>query len=370
MTVSDSKLATSPDAVASAVPREDTARRFAFLSFRPFANDFRRYLLEALSGSGYACAHVLLKRNAIEIRTGREFDVVTPVADLREATRHLREFLHNGPGGGRGVIVNSAGNSAPDVILRLWAGLREHLWIYDVFDELRYDARGAKRFQWWLTDRAYVSIASGCCLLSAELKQRYASAFHLNNASHLRSTKRRSVFDGRMVVTASFDRRTDFELLDAIAQAAPDVTIDLYGAVYDNEPGILSAMGHLTATHPNVRYHGRFDMNRIGDILDDYVVGLIPYRTAFGMTRFINPDKLFHYLCAGLEIIASPIPAIRSFRPYLYEAADAQAVVWALDRIRSGERRNPGDLYESHNWHVRSQEFLRMVEHLATDSAR
>jgi hypothetical protein len=372
MTASDSMLAISPVAAAAptALTRDGSARKFAFLSFRPFANDFRRYLLGALSEAGHTCAHVLLNRKAMEIRTGRAFDVVTPVADLGELTRRLADFLSSDPGGNAGVIVNSAGNSAPDVILRLWARLRGHLWIYDVFDELRYDARGAKRLQWWLTDRAYVSTASGCCLLSAELKERYTSAFHLNNASHLTPIRRRDDFDGRIVVTASFDDRTDFVLLDAIAQAAPEMTIDLYGAVYDNEPGILSALDRLTAMHSNVRYYGRFDMDRIGEILSDYAVGLVPYRTAFGMTRFINPDKLFHYLCAGLEIIASPIPAVRCFRPYLYEAADAPAVVSALHRIRNGERRNPGDLYESLNWRVRSQEFLRMVEQLATPGRR
>jgi len=365
-------FAVSPNAAAEAAPFAcpGSAPKFVFLSFRSYANDFRRYLIEALSELGYACAHVLLRRNGMEIRTGAAFDIVTPVAGLGELTRRLADFLSSDSGGACGVIVNSAGNSAPDVILRLWAKLREHLWIYDVFDDLRYDAHGVKRLQWRLTDRAYCAIASGCCLLSAELKQRYPAAFHLNNASHLIPTNRRHAFDGRIVVTASFDCRTDFALLDAIAQAAPEIVVDLHGGVYDNEPGIVSELDRLTATHRNIRYHGRFDMNRIGDILADYTVGLVPYRTVFGMTRFINPDKLFHYLCAGLEIIASPIPAVQCFRPYLYEAADAPAVVSALSRIRSGERRNPGDLYELLNWRIRTQEFLRMVERFSTASGR
>lgn len=371
VTVSDLTAAISPSAAAAPAgfAHERPARKFAFLSFRPFANDFRRYLIGALSGAGCACAHVLLTRKAMEIRTGPNFEQATPVADLGELTRRLREFLGDSAGG-RGVIVNSAGNSAPDVILRLWGGLRDQLWIYDVFDELRYDARGLKRLQWWLTDRAYFSTASACCLLSAELKPRYVSGFHLNNASHLMPSKPPRAFDDRIVVTASFDRRTDFALLDAVAEAAPDVTIDLHGAVYDNEQSTVSAMDRLTATHGNVRYHGRFDMDRIGDILGDYSVGLVPYRIASEMTRFINPDKLFHYLCAGLEIIASPIPAMKSFRPYIYEAADAPAFLSALHRIRTGERRNPGDLSKSLNWHVRSQEFLGMVERVAVAGGR
>jgi glycosyltransferase involved in cell wall biosynthesis len=341
------------------------ARRFAFLSFRPFASDFRRYLIAGLQEAGYPCAHILLKRSAMEIRTGPLCEVVSPVARLGELTRHIDTFLASGRGVGSGVIVNSAGNSAPDVILRLWAGLHRHLWIYDVFDELRYDARGIKRLQWWVTDRAYRSTAVGCCLLSPDLVDRYASAFHLDNASHLGPSKRRHSFDGRAVVTASFDRRTDFALLDAIARAMPDLTIDLYGAIYDNEPDTVAEMGRLVAAHRNIRYHGRFEMQRIGDLLADYAVGLVPYRADFSMTRFINPDKLFHYLCAGLEVVASPIPAIRRFAPYLYEAADAPAVIDALRRIRDGERRNPCNLHKSFNWRHRAEELLDFVERVA-----
>jgi hypothetical protein len=362
-------LATRPENETVLLPplnRHDPARRFAFLSFRPFANDFRRYLIEALQAAGYPCAHVLLTRKHMEFRTGRGFATVAPVASLGDLMRRITEFV----GSGTGVIVNSVGNSAPDVILRLWAGLRDRIWIYDVFDELRYDARGAKRLKWLLTDCAYRMTASGCCLLSADLKARYPSAFHLDNASHVMPQKRLRAFDGRVVVTASFDRRTDFALLEAIARALPDVAIDLHGKVYDDDPATVAEIDRLVATRANLRYHGPFDMDRIGDLLAGYTVGLVPYRTGFAMTRFINPDKLFHYLCAGLEVIASPIPAIRRFAPYVHEAPNADVAMQALWRIRDGERRNPGDLHETFNWSIRAREFSGFVEGLAAGGGR
>jgi hypothetical protein len=355
----------------AAMPRgqSDSTQKFAFLSFRPFANDFRRYLIEALRDSGHPCAHVLLKRDAMEIRTGRGLDIAEPVATIAEMTRRVAGFLEGAPDAGRGVVINSAGNSAPDVVLRLWGALRRHLWIYDVFDALRYDARGAKWLQWWLTDRVYRTMASGCCLLSGDLEERYRTGFHLDNASHLSPHHRSRGFDGRIVVTASFDRRTDFALLAAAAQAIPEVTIDLHGGVYDNEPSIVAEIDRLVAAHRNIRYHGRFDMDRIGDLLADYAVGLVPYRADFRMTRFINPDKLYHYLCAGLEVIASPIPAIRHFRPFLYQAADGPGVAAALQSIRAGGLRNPGTLHQSLNWRVRSQELVLFADRLAAADA-
>jgi hypothetical protein len=367
-------LATMPEAgmvSVSPLVRDAPSRKFVFLSFRPFANDFRRYLMQALQEAGHPCAHVLLKRQGMEIRTGHAFETIMPVASLTELSLNIAMFFGSDRDSGRGVIVNSAGNSAPDVILRLWSGLREHIWIYDVFDQLRYDAHGMRRFKWWLTDRAYRMTASGCCLLSSDLKAQYKTAFHLDNASHIVPPSQRRVFDGRVVVTASFDRRTDFALLDALARAMPDITIDLHGAVYDNEPETVTEIDRLIATRRNVRYHGRFDMDRIGELLVDYAVGLVPYRTDFAMTRFINPDKMFHYLCAGLEVIASPIPATRRFAPYIHEASNAEAAATALRDIRDGgARRNPGDFHDSFNWHVRAREFSAFAEGLASGDER
>jgi hypothetical protein len=328
-------------------------RKFVFLSFRPFANDFRRYLIQELQAAGSPCAHVLLKRGGMEIRSGDIFETVTPVPTMAVLARRITAFC----GPDRGVIVNSAGNSAPDIILRLWTALRDQLWIYDVFDELRYDAHGAKRLKWWLTDRAYRMTASGCCLLSPDLASRYGSSFHLDNASHLMPKERAPIGDERLVVTASFDRRTDFDLLDSIAGAMPDITIDLHGSVYDNDATTVDRIDRLVGAHGSVRYHGRFEMDRIGDILGGYAIGLLPYRAESPMTRFINPDKLFHYLCAGLEVIATPIPAVRRFASYIHAAADANAVSSALRRIRHGERRNPGNLHEIFNWPVRARQF-------------
>ena len=57
------------------------------------------------------------------------------------------------------------------------------------------------------------------------MRPRYPNSFHLDNASHLVPVDRRKVFDNRVVTTASFDRRTDFELLRLFAEAAPEVPV-------------------------------------------------------------------------------------------------------------------------------------------------
>lgn len=331
---------------------------FAFLSFRPFAADFRRYLMQALQSLGHPCVHVYLQRGGIEVCSGAGLDIVTSLGSLADLADYLRRFF----GVSRGIVMNSAGNSAPDVVLGLWMKLRNSAWIYDVYDWMLYDATGVTRLQWWVTDRVYRSIASSCCLLSKDLQARYPNSFHLDNASHLMPVDRPQAFDNRIVTTASFDRRTDFELLRLFAEAAPDITLDLYGSIYDGDPATTEAINRLTTDRRNVLYHGRFEFDELQDILTNYSIGLVPYRTPDIMTRYINPDKLFHYLCAGVEVVTTPIPAAARLRAYVHQAADASAVVAAIRRITaSGERLNPYNLHERFNWKIRAQEFCSFV---------
>ena len=331
--------------------------RFAFLSFRRFPTDFRRYLMAALQSSGHDCVHIFLGRRAMELHSGENFGRRTPLASLAEAAACLRRFF----AGRRGIVVNCAGNSAPDVVLRLWAMLRHHVWIYDVYDWLLYDSTGLKRLQWWLTVQAYASIASRCCVMSSDLSRSYRRGFHLDNASHLAPSSRARNFD-KLVVTAYYDRRTDFDLIDQFAQAIPEITIDMYGAIYKEDPVAVKGIDDVTGRRRNVRYHGPFEFDQLQDILDQYSVGLLPYRSAGVMTRFVNPDKLFHYLCAGLEVITTPLPAVRRLERYVHIATDAEQAAVALDRIQAqGERRNPGTLHQSFNWHRRARELCEAV---------
>ena len=335
---------------------------FAFLSFRPFAVDFRRYLMQALQSLGYPCVHVFLGRGAMEARNVEDPDIAISLESLAETATYLRRFF----GAGQGVIVNSAGNSAPDVVLRLWTKLRNYVWVYDVYDWMLYDATGLKRLQWWLTDRIYRSIASCCCVLSKDLRASYPRSFHLDNASHLVPGKYPQSFDKRVVTTASFDRRTDFELLRSFAEEAPDIVLDLYGSIYADDPETACAIDRLTTERKNVLYHGKFEFDQLQEILAGYRIGLVPYRSADVMTRYINPDKLFHYLCAGIEVVTTPIPATSYLDPYVYQASDAAAIVGAIRQITVlGERRNPCNLHERLNWQTRAREFCTSIEAFA-----
>ena len=78
------------------------------------------------------------------------------------------------------------------------------------------------------------------------------------------------------------------------------------------------------------------------------------------MTEHVNPDKLHHYLNAGLEVIASPIPAARRLERYLHlmtTRGDWAAVLRALGTCRLGENWPR----ESNTWDRRWAELVNLV---------
>ena len=78
------------------------------------------------------------------------------------------------------------------------------------------------------------------------------------------------------------------------------------------------------------------------------------------MTDHVNPDKLHHYLNAGLEVVASPIPAARRLERYLHLATtggDWATVLSDLGTIRLQESWPR----ESNTWDRRWAELVNLV---------
>ena len=75
-------------------------------------------------------------------------------------------------------------------------------------------------------------------------------------------------------------------------------------------------------------------------ILGRFRTGLLPYRVGHPMTDHVNPDKLHHYLSAGLEVVASPIPAARRLKRYLHLMTTDGDWATLLSDLPSGRQNN------------------------------
>ena len=189
---------------------------------------------------------------------------------------------------------------------------------------------------------------------------RYPSAVHLDNASHVELLPTVATADPRkMVYIGSIDRRVDFEWLDALA--ANDVTVEIFGSVHiDAAAETQQALDELIGRRRNVSFHGPYDNDDLPAILARFGVGLLPYRVGHPMTDHVNPDKLHHYLNAGLAVVASPIPAASRLGRYIHVTATAGDWAGLLNELETSRLQESWPR-ESNTWNRRWAELVNLV---------
>jgi hypothetical protein len=162
----------------------------------------------------------------------------------------------------------------------------------------------------------------------------------------------------KMVYIGSIDRRVDFDWLDSLT--ANDLTVAIFGSVHTvNAAETQQRLDALIERRHNVSFHGPYDNDDLPTILGQFRVGLLPYRVGHPMTDHVNPDKLHHYLNAGLEVLASPIPAARRLKRYVHltTAGDWATALSGLQKTRLQESWPR----ESNSWDQRWAELLNLV---------
>lgn len=333
--------------------------KLVVLSFNAHELYFRKGFCEASERMGIPVLFV--EWNKIICFTQKDkhptiLQVDTPIIEL---ARLIREFSQ----GEDTCIINSMVFSNVHKTIWLRRNLREMLWVYDVFDYFFYDSAG-KRFLIAKTkDFINRIIADKIMVLSKPLLKVYPGAFHLDNASHLAPGNCKQETPRKQIVTiASFNERFNFDLVEKVAKILPDYSFHLYGWVLNNSPNILQTMSRLTGKCPNVVYHGPYTNSQLDYILDDYDIGLLPYIDNNILTQYINPDKLYHYLCKGLEVVSTPIPQALEMREHLHLASNAAEFAERIKDIADKRScRNNHTFNLDHNWDLRVTEFLQRV---------
>lgn len=339
--------------------------KLVVLSFNSYELYFRREFCEASERMGIPVLFIewsnliyLTRKN--ENKTNLPAD--TPVIEL---ARLIREFSQND----NTCIIDSMMFHCTHKAFWLRKYLREMLWIYDVFDYYFYNSTGKRLLMAKLKDLTNRLCADKIVVLSKPLLDIYPGAFLLNNASHLAPSLHRKPVSRKQTVTiASFNERFDFNLLEELAILLPEYGFHLYGWILDNSPDIGKTMSRLTNKHRNIIYHGPYTNSQLDHILDEYDIGLLPYIDKHILTRYINPDKLYHYLCKGLEVVSTPIPQALEMQEHLHLASNATEFAEKIRTISEQcINRNNNSFHLRHNWDLRLTEFLKHVANLHND---
>ena len=107
----------------------------------------------------------------------------------------------------------------------------------------------------------------------------------------------------RLAVVGCFDGRVDEALLTSLMSVHPEWQLILAGPR-------VRPWGKRLERLPNVEWLGRIPVERVGPVLRDCDVALIPYRLT-DWTRHCLPVKVFEYLAEGKPVVATPLPELK-----------------------------------------------------------
>jgi hypothetical protein len=311
-----------------------------------YNSDFRKYLIRAAAETDARALHVYWWEEIVITAADGSAAVLTHDTSALQAFAAIREQIDPGPS----LVLTGLGGYAMGSALSARQFLPDAQFVYDVYDDFRFGMRGAELRARLASDRQWRSDTDWAIVLNPALLRRYPGALHLDNASHLRPLTRPFALDiDKLVYVGSIDRRVDFTWLDALA--AQGVHLDIWGRVHPWAPDAEEDLAGLVARHARIAFRGDYDNDDLPEILGAYRVGLVPYKTSHPLTRHVNPDKLYHYLNSGLEVVSTPIPQARRMPEYLHVAAEPD---WpSLAQAITERPRTVGWRPEAYGWHRR-----------------
>lgn len=144
----------------------------------------------------------------------------------------------------------------------------------------------------------------------------------------------------RVGMAGNLNDRIDWDLLEALARARPGWSFAVVGPLYLAGAATEAAVERLRAL-PNVRFTGGVAPEDLPAMIAGFDVGLVLYRPGAG-TLGINPLKLYQYLAAGKPVVATPLPVFAGLADVVRTAADAPAMLPAIEAALAEAAADPG----------------------------
>jgi hypothetical protein len=332
-----------------------------FFSSRPYNQDFRRFLAEAANSHVDAVYHFYTGWRGVLTDNNKKSIEYVGVTGFAKAILRLYHVCKDK--GGVAYFDTTGGNNFLKVII-LRLVLPKGIWCFDIFDNLLYDSQGLHRAKFALFVNLLARLSDIQLTLSVELLKLFPRAHAYGNAGHTTWSDRANVNWDDLVILSSIDWRFDFDLVERVAALLrPSERIHLHGRLARGDNKELEIrLTELLGRRPNVVYHGEFSMADVDHILKPFAIGLTPYATGTALTRYINPDKYYLYLNAGMEVISTPIPQAMRMKDRIHVAETANCVVAIMRDLQTSRsfQKNAAPTEET-TWTFKAAELIRLV---------
>lgn len=349
--------------------------KIIFLTFKKYEIHFRKYLIKSLIKGGYDVLYVFLLPNQIDlyfneklvnsyafkkVKSLKFFFKISP-----KIIKQIKDFKKNE----EVLIWNSLGLSSLIFYLILRFSIPKSFVIYDVYDYLFYNEKNKKQLlKLKLIDKIYRLLANRTIVLSRELTHLYPEAYWLNNASHLHR-KKSGGLKKRIGMTGSINYNFDFHLTEHIAKKLPEIEIAIHGWIrsYDMKE-TQRKINYLVTTYSNIKYYGEYNNDNMEDILSTLDIALVVYIPdsviipGSSIIKYSNPDKFFHYLCYGLEVISTPIKPAYELKKWVHICGTAECFVEKIKDIYGNKGlKNEDEFWKENHWDNRLQDIKNNI---------
>lgn len=179
---------------------------------------------------------------------------------------------------------------------------------------------------------------------------RAASARELPEPEEIRDIPHpRLIFFG-----ALSEYKVDFSLIQEIARRMPDVHWIIIGSHGEGQPD-----SRKLESMPNLHILGPKAYSSLPSFMQHCDAAVLPAaRNSYTDAMF--PMKFFEYLSAGLQVVATRLPALREFEDLYFPAEDAESFCAALEMVLRGQKRDPERIDSACRYHCWSERFTRM----------
>lgn len=174
--------------------------------------------------------------------------------------------------------------------------------------------------------------------------------FNLFNQAFLH--RKMAKVDNRICLIGSLDFRVDYDLLEFISSALPDVQFDLVGRVLEKDAA--NRLGEKI----NVHIHGAKSSEELLPYLSYASVGIIPFvKNEF--TKNIYPLKINEYLAAGLPVVTTDFANLDDFKGIISYSTGHQEFLMAIKKYLSApsekEAAVRNEIARGNSWEKRAE---------------
>lgn len=181
-------------------------------------------------------------------------------------------------------------------------------------------------------------------------------------ARHARRQPGHIVFAGNLT-----PQKVDFALLRRLVESNPSVHLHLVGPVAEGGGAVPNLTWFMR--HSRVTLHGTLAPAALGRLLGECTVGLIPYQLS-SYTIGVFPMKVYEYFAAGLAIVATDLPSLKSVAE-IERCASHDAFIRSA--VREAQRAPENQVAmrravaREHSWFMRGRQIRALITNMLGD---